>query len=311
MSFFDRWRPPRLLAFFHEAYAINQPAPSRTTLFDPLRPMRIQQDLARSPRAALVAWRQPEIAPEEDLLRVHPAGYLDEARRPHFLAEVFAMHRIDPWDTELWDAIRLAVGGTVQAAREALRTGIPAANLAGGFHHAAPHQAAGFCVLNDTAVAVAALRAEGLTEPVAVIDLDYHQGDGNEECLAGDRATWILSLQAAWWRDTGKAELISRTVPADIADDAYLGALEVELQTLARKVRPKIVFYIAGVDPWIGDAMCDMQLSSRAMLARDRMVAAWARGQGAALVILPAGGYGAEAWRPTARFLRAVIEEGA
>src|SRR5438552_2028117 len=73
---------------------------------------------------------------------------------------------------ELLGSVRCACGGTVEAARAALQRRHPMLNLLGGFHHAAPSRGVGFCAVNDVAVAIAALRAEGFTGRVAVIDLD-------------------------------------------------------------------------------------------------------------------------------------------
>ena len=46
----------------------------------------------------------------------------------------------------------------------------------GGLHHAMRTRAAGFCVYNDVALAVAAARDAG--HRVMYIDLDVHHGDG-------------------------------------------------------------------------------------------------------------------------------------
>ena len=58
-----------------------------------------------------------------------------------------------PWSRALVRRSRLAVQGTLQAARMALEDGI-SANLAGGTHHAFAGHGEGFCVLNDVAVAI-------------------------------------------------------------------------------------------------------------------------------------------------------------
>ena len=77
---------------------------------------------------------------------------------------------------------RLAVAGTLEAARLALEDGI-ACNTAGGSHHAARGHGAGFCVFNDVAVAAAVLLAEGRVGRILVVDLDVHQGDGTAEIV--------------------------------------------------------------------------------------------------------------------------------
>jgi len=53
----------------------------------------------------------------------------------------------------------------------ALRHGM-GINLGGGFHHAHPDHDHGFCVFNDVAMAVHALRAQGERGRVAIVDTD-------------------------------------------------------------------------------------------------------------------------------------------
>ena len=90
-------------------------------------------------------------------------------------------------------------------AREVLSLANPRAvgrralNLLGGFHHAKPDAGGGFCAVNDLAVAVAAVRAEGFAGRVLVLDLDAHPPDGTAACLAADPSAWIGSLSGSSW----------------------------------------------------------------------------------------------------------------
>ena len=298
---------PRLAVAFHESYILGQTF-GQEGLFDPLRPFRIHEALSKHRKARAIHRLRVEPARMEDLLRVHPRHYLERARQASFLGEVFSMHRVDPWDTGIWEGILYATGGTLAAVDHARRTGTPAANLSGGFHHATPDQAAGFCVINDIAVAVAAQRENGFTRPIAVIDLDYHHGDGTEACLVADPLTWTFSLHPSAWQETGKREAIRRSVAVSVSDEGYLAAVREGLAALAKQCQPALVLYVAGVDPWCEDRLGDMRLSEEALLARDQLVRAWADSFGAALAIVTAGGYGPEAWRPTANFLASLLE---
>jgi acetoin utilization deacetylase AcuC-like enzyme len=67
-------------------------------------------------------------------------------------------------------------------------------NLAGGTHHAFRSEGSGFCVFNDLAVAILALRRDGLAARAAVIDLDVHQGDGTASIFEDDSAVLTLSM---------------------------------------------------------------------------------------------------------------------
>ena len=100
------------------------------------------------------------------------------------------------------DLQRLMAGGTIQATRLALRTGGIAVHLGGGFHHAMPDAGLGFCVFNDVAVAIRRLRGRGFAEPVLVVDLDLHDGNGTRRIFADDPTVHTFSIHNDHWGDT-------------------------------------------------------------------------------------------------------------
>ena len=102
-----------------------------------------------------------------------------------------AMRRIGfPWSKGLVRRSLASVGGTLQCALEVMKRGGLgglAGGLAGGTHHAFRGEGSGFCVFNDIAIAIPALRREGKIGRAAVVDLDVHQGDGSR------RVRWMWS----------------------------------------------------------------------------------------------------------------------
>lgn len=235
-------------------------------------------------------FRAPRRISYEDLARVHDADLLESLVHADTLARVFAVDPSDVPVDEVMTTIRLACGGTLAAARETLRTRAPALNLLGGFHHAAPGAAGGFCPVNDVAVAVAVLRKEGLAGRVVVLDLDAHPPDGTDACLAEDPDRWIGSLSGSDW---GPLPRVDETVlPAGAGDAAYLEALGA---LLSRMPRPALAFVIAGGDVLAGDRLGRLGLSLDGARERDLMVAAELEGVPA--VWLPGGGYSPKAWR--------------
>ena len=107
------------------------------------------------------------------------------------------MRRIGfPWSPELVRRTLASVGGTLAASRDAMVRGF-GGNLAGGTHHAFRGEGSGFCVFNDLAVAILALRRDGLAARAAVIDLDVHQGDGTAAIFEHDPDVLTLSMHGA------------------------------------------------------------------------------------------------------------------
>jgi hypothetical protein len=149
--------------------------------------------LRESKAIAAPWWRAPRRASYAELSRVHDAALLESLSRPETLGAVFGVDPTDVPVDEVMKTVRLATGATVQAAGEALRRNKPQLNLLGGFHHAGPSSAGGNCPVNDIAVAIAAVRADGFEGKVAVLDLDAHPPDGIAACLARDPNSWIGS----------------------------------------------------------------------------------------------------------------------
>jgi acetoin utilization deacetylase AcuC-like enzyme len=208
---------------------------------------------------------------------------------------------------------RLAAEGTSLAARLALEHGF-AANGAGGSHHAGPDGGAGYCVLNDLAIAALRLLALGAVRRVAIVDLDVHQGDGTARILAGVDSAFTLSIHAERNFPARKARSdLDVALPDGVADAAYLDALDAALSAMFDRGRPDLILYQAGVDPHAGDRLGRLALSDDGLEARDRMVMRAARSRGVPLASVLGGGYGdpdAIARRHAATILALAAEHG-
>jgi acetoin utilization deacetylase AcuC-like enzyme len=287
-----RLRPgrSRVPVFYDESYRLPFAGLELSTGIEPRRvDFTIWYLLeTRVVRAAQV--HRPAPVSYAQLARVHQVAYLESLGRPETLARIFAVDPSDvPVDT-LLDTLRRVCGGTVEAARMTLATGRPVANLAGGFHHAAPSHGGGFCAFNDIAVALQSVRAEGFQGTAVVVDLDAHPPDGTAECFAGDSKVWVGSISASDWGTVpGVDEVL---LPAGAGDTEYLSALEA---LLGRMPRAGLAFVIAGADVLRGDRFGRLSLSLEGARKRDIAVAKALRGVPA--VWLPGGGYHESSWK--------------
>ncbi len=254
--------------------------------------------------------RIPPLASIEELAWVHTRDYLEASVTPETLAHIFGIPP-DAVDVDvLVQAQRRVVGGTVAAAvavagRE-LRVGV---NLGGGLHHAQPNRGAGFCVYNDIAVAIARIRKSGYSAPIAIIDLDFHQGDGNLDTFADDASVLTYSLHGAAWRERDAVANIDVQLPPRTGDEAYLAAMRTTLAPALDAHAPGLVFYIAGTDVLAGDTLGDFLLTPRGILDRDIAVTTMTRKLGAGLVVTMGGGYSGGAWQATANFVRWLLTD--
>lgn len=237
--------------------------------------------------------RTPSRARYEDLARVHSQELLESFQDPTEIARVFGVDVSDVVLDEAVQTVRLACGGTLDAAREALHGGGVTLNLLGGFHHAGPARGGGFCLVNDIAVAVAALRAEGFRKRVIVLDLDAHPPDGTAECFKGDPSVFIGSISGTSW---GALPGVDETVLEPGSGDAeYLAALE---SLLSRMPGGGLAFVLAGGDVLAGDRFGSLGLSLAGVRRRDLVV--HKKLQDMPSVWLPGGGYTVGAWKALA-----------
>ncbi|MHB8762483.1 MAG: acetoin utilization protein AcuC [Coriobacteriia bacterium] len=139
-------------------------------------------------------------ADDAELLLVHDAEYLDAVKRASRTDGPRLSERgIGSGDTPpfagMHDAAALVAGATTGALK-AVTEGrfVRAFSPAGGLHHAHRDRAAGFCVYNDPAVAIAAALEREADLRVLYLDIDAHHGDGVQEAFYEDPRVLTLSL---------------------------------------------------------------------------------------------------------------------
>ena len=232
----------------------------------------------------------PEEAPREMLERVHEPGYLDKVERGELSAAEIRRLGV-PWSPHLWRRSRLAAHGTWLAACAALDDGL-AGNLAGGTHHAFPAHGEGFCVLNDVAIAIRRLQAEGCARRFLVVDLDVHQGNGTAAIFADDPRVYTLSLHGERNYPLAKQRsTLDVGLPDGLDDAGYLDALARHLPVAIRDSGAELAFYLGGVDVARGDRYGKLALSDDGIGARDAYALGLLRDAGIPVALTLAGGY--------------------
>ena len=226
----------------------------------------------------------------EDLLRVHTPEYLRTVEKGLWTRSEQVKMGL-PVDGRLFDRCAAETGGTICAARAALKEGL-AANLGGGTHHAAPSRAGGFCVFNDVAVAVRSLRAESPDLFIMVVDTDAHQGDGTHEIFQDDPRTFTYSIHVG-------ANYPARKVAGDVdiglerfvGGAVYLDRLQSSLEKAFLEFEPDLVFWISGADVHFDDRFGQMSLTEAEIGVRNNFIHDLIRSWSVPLVIVYGGGY--------------------
>jgi acetoin utilization deacetylase AcuC-like enzyme len=234
--------------------------------------------------------RLPHAVTDEEILRAHNPDYLNKVVTGTLTDK--EIRRIGfPWSERMVERSRRASGGTLDACRAALEEGI-SANLAGGTHHAFAGNGEGFCVLNDSAIAARALRAEGLLQRVAVLDTDVHQGNGTAAILHGDPHVFTFSIHGAKNYPFHKEESDLDVPLADgTDDDAFLAALSGPLDRVLELAAWDLAIFLAGADPFEDDKLGRLSVTKEGLARRDQMVLEACRKRGIPVAVTMAGGY--------------------
>jgi len=320
--FFDEWclwHTHGELVMYYPVEGYLQP-PSSPVSEGPETKRRIKNLIDVSGLGAHLIWSSAPRATREDLLRVHPAAYLDRFK---------AMS--DDRGGEMEPGTGFAKGGyeiaTLSAglAKKGMAE-VMAGRLDNAYvlsrppgHHCLPDQGMGFCLLANIPVALEALRAERGPLRAAVVDWDVHHGNGTEAIYYDRDDTLTISLhqERLYPNDTGSAEDRGRgageganlNIPLlpGSGHQAYLDAFELLVIPALRAFRPDLIVIASGLDASAVDPLGRMQAHSETYRAMTRALMAEARALcGGRLIAVHEGGY-ADAYVPFCGL--AVIEE--
>ncbi len=274
----------------------------------------VRERLLAAGVAAAEDFLTPEPATEEDVLRVHGAGYVRKLLTGTLTPPEELQLEI-PYSPELVKAFWLHAGGSILAAQRSLADGV-SVNLGGGFHHAFPDHGEGFCMINDVAIAIRRMQADKKIERAMVVDCDVHQGNGTAaifnrrtrpaplpstgpamlgratqaEPAAPDVFTISLHQEHNYpaWKPPSSIDV---HLPDGIGDAQYLAWLDNALSSALRQFQPDLLCYVAGADPYREDQLGGLALSLEGLKRRDDLVFRVARTRRIPVMVTFAGGY--------------------
>jgi acetoin utilization deacetylase AcuC-like enzyme len=267
----------------------------------------------------LAAQSAPE-ALREDLLRVHPASYLD-AFKAASDAGGGELGRRTPFGPGGYEIAALSAGLAKAALFAVLegRAGNAYALTRPPGHHCLPDWPNGFCLLNNIAVAIRAAQAAGLAARIAVVDWDVHHGNGTEAVFWTDPSVLTISLHEEfnYPYDTGAATArgegagtgfnLNIPLPPGTGHAGYLEAIERLVVPALRRFAPEAIVVACGYDAAAYDPLGRMLASAETFRAMTAQIGAVAEElcQGR-LILTHEGGY-SEAYVPFCG--HAVLEE--
>jgi len=214
------------------------------------------------------------------LKKFHSARYLHAlktASRGRWDAEALEMGigtQDCPVFPGMYEYAVLAAGGTLVAAKLILSGDADVAfNPSGGFHHAGPERAAGFCYINDVALACMVLAEQG--KRVLYLDVDVHHGDGVAYAFYDRSDVMTISLHqdprtlfpGTGFADEigtgeGKGYCVNVPLPVGTYDQIYLKAFEAVVLPLIKAYNPDVFVFELGADALAGDPLGHLQLTN-------------------------------------------------
>ena len=198
-------------------------------------------------------------------------------------AGYYALDTFTPLDGNAYRAARGAVDCALTAARSLLQGyRLAYALVRPPGHHAERRAFGGFCYLNSTAIAAHYLSAQGR---VAVLDVDYHHGNGTQEIFYERSDVLTVSLHGhprfAYPYFTGFADERGRgdgdgynlnlPLPEKITEDEYRHTLARALRRLKR-FDPKFIVVAFGLDPAKDDPTGSWSLQAKDFEANGRTI---------------------------------------
>lgn len=220
---------------------------------------------------------------DENLLTIyHEQEYLDllrKASRGHM--QLKSLQRgIGTEDNPLLPSILewslRTAGGTYSAMKSILDNEASVAfNTLGGFHHAFPDHAEGFCFINDIAIAILWSLEKTPDLKVAYVDLDAHHGNGVQHAFYEDKRVLFVSLHESGkslypWSGietemgTGSGSGFTVNAPLEAgADDEVFDFMFTSLvPPLIRSFGPDIIVAELGADMMISDPLTHLKLTN-------------------------------------------------
>jgi acetoin utilization deacetylase AcuC-like enzyme len=270
----------------------------------PARMDRIKSSLEGQPWAQILP---PEVFDLKPILAIHPAEYIDFLQNAYtewlkektdYVKEALMPATFPPrgWSHRpksllgktgyySMDLSAPIVAGTFEAARSSADCALSGAQaLAAGEraafalcrppgHHAGRETCGGYCYLNNTAIAANWLSTMGR---VAILDIDYHAGNGTQDIFYERADVLTISIHAdpdifyphfsGYPEETGSGPGTGYhrniPLPAGTGDEEYLLALDGALQ-LIRSFQPEYLVVPAGMDISAGDPLGTFEITAQ------------------------------------------------
>lgn len=225
------------------------------------------------------------------------AGYLPRSiwgKLGHYCSDDLTPILEGTWTAAYWSA-QTAISGA-----QALVAGMPLvyALCRPPGHHAYPDLYGGYCYLNNAAIAAQLLAANGRRP--AILDIDYHHGNGTQAVFYDRADVFFCSLHAdpedeypyycgfatEIGRGEGEGHTLNLPLPLETGETGYLHALDRALEAI-ENFAPDVLLVSLGFDTLSGDPHGGLRLEAGSFRPIGRLLA----GLRQPVLLVQEGGY--------------------
>ena len=221
-----------------------------------------------------------------------------DARFGRFSMDASSPIAAGTWDSAYWSA--QAALTALDAVLEGERAAFALCRPPG--HHCGADYLGGYCYLNSAAIAAEAAVAAG--RRVAILDIDYHHGNGTQDIFYARGDVLFASIHADprtdypfFWghkdetgEGDGEGATLNLPLPRGTDLGAYLPALDAALARIAG-FAPELLVISYGADTFIGDPISQFRIETADYAAIARRIA----GLGLPTLVVMEGGYALDA----------------
>ncbi|MFZ5570815.1 MAG: GNAT family N-acetyltransferase [Thermodesulfobacteriota bacterium] len=288
-------------------------------------PVRVRSILIELDKSGLFTRIAPRLFPDKHIQAVHDPDFIQYLRKacaevpegkslypyvfpirnktrpprePSVLAGYYCIDTFTPINRNAFPAARAAVDCALTAAREILDgRRISYALIRPPGHHAERRAFGGFCYFNNCAIAAHYLSSHG---KVAILDLDHHHGNGQQDIFYRRSDVLTVSLHghpeyaypyfSGFREETGEGEgdgyNLNLPLPEKTGGKDYRRALSAAMERI-RDFDPRFLVVALGLDTAKGDPTGTFSLTRSDFEENGRMVGA----MGYPLAVIQEGGY--------------------
>jgi len=230
---------------------------------------------------------KPQMPTRDQLLKILSPEYLDDLLNVKTTIRTILSEM--PIKREIIDGQILCCGGSWLATKLA-QGGGASYHIGGGFHHAFPDHAEGFCYLNDVVFAAVMMLEQGVGR-IAIIDCDLHQGNGTAKFFENEKRVFTFSIHQENLYPKKERSDLDIGLNDGVSDDEYLEKLNFALDKIFAEFKPEFIIYLAGADPYCLDQLGSLRLTIEGLRRRDEAVIHQARLKNVPIAVVLGGGY--------------------